>query len=191
MSSAEPREESSVSPQADRKAQRLDEKLTHRRFEDEGVRSALDEMDIDTLISVLGEPARVTRYAEQRGWAVGDGRPLLADEDPAVMQAIGRCATNRVRHGLAALVNLGPIHNGECAWCPYPLEQLLEACAWGVMSSRFVVADLLVWTNADHQTYVRAGGLTGYQNPAWRALFEMPVNERARLVELAAQRTAA
>lgn len=180
-----------MSSRPDRKAQRLDDKLAARLFENEDVRSVLDDMDVDTVIRTIGEPRRATEYAVQPGWAVGSGRPTFADDDPAVMQAIGRCAANRVRHGLMALAGLGGVHPSPCGWCDYPLEQLLEACSWAVLVSRYVVLDLLIWRNDDGAQYSRPGGLTGYQNPSWRQFFEVAPKERERRIEAAAERRAA
>lgn len=176
--------------QPDRKGQRLDDKIAARRFDDEDVRAVLDGMEIDDLIRNLGEPERITRYAEQLNWKPGQGRPMFADDDPAVMQAIGRCAANRIHHGAAATVRLGPIHPGQCGFCDYPLDQLLEACAWAVMASRYVVADLLIWRN-DGQTYIRPSGATGYQAPAWASFFALPAVDRAGRIATAAGRSVA
>lgn len=175
--------------QVDRKGARLDARMAARLFDDPDVRAALDELDITTLVDTLGAPEQTTTYARQPGWTEGMGRPALADDDPAVMQAIGRCASNRLVGRLPVSL-AGSIHSGECGFCEYPLPMLLEACSWAVWQSGYIVSDLLVWTNDSHQTYVRSAGRTGYQNPRWSSFYALPLAERAALIQAATGRAA-
>src|SRR5687767_7292675 len=116
----------------DRKEAALRLKLDEREFADEDVTEFLAGMDIDTLTSKLGEPQQSTQYATAHGWRVGDGRPSLGNEDPAVMQAVARCASSRVRREKFAEVSrvIDNVHPTTCDWCDYPLDELLKACAW-------------------------------------------------------------
>ena len=81
---------------ADRRDRSVAERLEARAFDDPQVRAYLDTLSVETVEYRLGTPRVITIYAQPLGhWRVGDGRPSLANEDPAVMEAIGRCATAR------------------------------------------------------------------------------------------------
>jgi hypothetical protein len=151
-----------------------------------GVTDRLDRMELLEIIGLLGEPDHRTRYAGPLGhWRHGDPRPALADESPAVMQAIGRCAAARIR-AAGPLVLAGPIHPAPCGWCGFPLRELLAACDWAAWRSRYVVADLLVWEGAEGSTYVRETGRADtYGEPVWAAFWALPSSERARRIEAA------
>jgi hypothetical protein len=160
-----------------------------QRFADDGIRELLDALGVDELVRLLGEPASITEYATAPGWSVGDGQPTLANDDPAVMQAIGRCAANRARRTFdAPMPMLDKAHPTRCDWCDFPQDELLKACSWAVHQSRFVLADVLVWTNDEGHRYVRSGNLTGYQNPRWRRFFEDNDRERERQIAVATGR---
>jgi hypothetical protein len=127
---------------------------------------------------------RVTRYAEPLGhWRLGQPRPALADNDPAVMQAIGRCAAARIRDPRLVRV-AGSIHREPCGWCGFPLRELLAACDWATTRSRYVVVDLLVWRGEDGSIYLRDTHRSGiYEGPAWSAFWVLPTSERSRRVQ--------
>lgn len=149
-----------------------------------GVAARLDRMDLDEVVGLFGEPVRVTRYAEPlRHWREGQPRPALADDDPAVMQAIGRCAASRIRDPLATRV-AGSIHREPCGWCGFPIRELLAACDWGAARSRYVVVDLMVWRGEDGSVYLRDTHRSGiYEGPAWSAFWTLPAAERSRRVQ--------
>ena len=114
--------------QADRKEAQLQKRLTDRVFADPEVVAILDDMPTDSLHHRYGEPAITTMFAQpQKHWRVGDGRPSLADEDPAVMQAVGRCAASRVRWEDKPAIFGPSIHPAVCDWCEFPLPELLRA----------------------------------------------------------------
>jgi hypothetical protein len=169
---------------SDRKGAALQQRLADKEFDDGDVIALLAEMDIDTLIGTLGEPERMTQHATAPGWKVGEGRPELANEDPAVMQAIGRCAWSRIE-GRPKVLNA---HPSECGWCQYPVEELLRACSWAVAMSGYVVVDVLVWRGKGGSVYARSGGEHGYQRAADREFWELPVKERERRVQEASGR---
>lgn len=179
---------------ADRKQQRLTEMLAAREFSEAAVIEFCAELTVDELIRQFGEPKRHTEYAKADGWKVGDGRPehdeqSLAFDDPAVMQAIARCASARTRwKDLPKVIPLGAIHPTVCGWCKYPLGKLLSACAWSVHQSGYVLADVLIWEGKDRSVYSRPAGLTGYQRPAYRLFWALPANERERRIEAASGR---
>jgi hypothetical protein len=147
-------------------------------------RDTLNAMSIAQVVASIGAPDEHVQYASVPGWKVGDGRPDLASDDPAVMQAMGRCAASRVRHKLPAMA-LERVHLSACGWCEYPLEEVLKACAWATMASRFVTADVLEWTNTEGRKYARPGTLTGYQNNRWATFWALPIEERERQIKAA------
>lgn len=170
---------------SDRKDRSIHDRIESREFDDAKVRAYLDTLDLDALRWKLGEPRIVTLYAQPIGyWHQGDGRPMLADEDPAVMQAIGRCATARRDAGP---IESGAIHGGRCGWCEYPAELLLGACDWAIWHSRFVVTELAVWADHDEPwvSYEREVRSSVYDNPAWATFWALPRAERRQRVERA------
>jgi hypothetical protein len=177
---------------SDRAEAALSAKVEAHVFNDADVLDFLGEMDIDTLIERLGEPLHQTEYAVAYGWAVGDGRPALANDDPAVMQSIARCATSRVRHELPAISRLADkVHGSSCDWDIYPIDELLKAAAWSVHQSGFVISDLLVWHGKDGSVYVRPGGLSGFQRREYRDFWALESKERERRIEAASGRKVA
>ena len=165
----------------------VSERIDDREFHDPKVRAYLDTLDLDALRWRLGEPRIVTVYAEGQGyWHPGDGKPMLADEDPAVMQAIGRCALARVRSSVPSSLVSDAIHPAACGWCVYPQELLLGALDWAAWHSRYVVTEVYVWA-ADERwiTYERGNRTSEYENPVWRDYWALPRHERIRRVERA------
>ncbi|HVM30745.1 MAG TPA: hypothetical protein VM305_08285 [Candidatus Limnocylindrales bacterium] len=183
---------------SDRKQERIDAKLGRRQFDDEDVRATLDDMDVDSLVAVLGEPSVRRVYAEPYGyWKQGDGRPALADEDPAVMQAIGRCATARATHkSRVPGIPVDFVHPAECGWCVYPLEQLLAACDCNVWHSRLLLVEMLVWRKGEERgerfvTYERVNRQNVYENRAHAAYWAASEQERANRIADARAKAAA
>ncbi len=166
------------------------QKLGRREFDDPDVRKMLSGLDLSSLISRLGQPHMVTKHAPTRGhWHQGDPLPALRDEDPAVMQAIGRCAVYRQQNA-AGLSFLSRIHERDhCAWCAYPLSELLAACDWGVFRSRYIVQEFAVWyRDQDARKGARYALPTRadvYENPTWADFFALPPAERRARIEAA------
>ena len=161
--------------------------IAARQWDAPGVRDHLDALSIDEVIAMVGEPALATTYATAAGWEPGDGRPELADEDPAVQQAIAYCAANRARRRLAKrgevvpLGGLGNIHPTTCAWCDSSDDELWAAVSWAVHASRFVVAEFAIWFGAtENMPYRRSTGRSGqYDAPRHRTFWGLPGKERA------------
>lgn len=177
---------------SDRKARRVDEMLADRVFENPDVRALLDEMSVAELTYQYGEPERRTyyatpqRYAYRRDaeprakWDVGDERPIMANDDPAVIQALGRCAASRIRwEGKPPSLT----SHKTCTWCDVPLDELLKACDWATHESRYVTSDIVFWRNHDRtNTYVRELRSSVYENPVWRDFWALPREERERRI---------
>ena len=141
------------------------------------VRDELDKLTTLQVVASLPEGRHVFEYAEGSGhWKVGDGRPMLADDDPAVMCAIGRCASARVRWGDRP-PQLGMIHGQSCGWCEYDLSGLLTALDWFTWHGRMVTREVWSWTSNGF-TYTRAKGGSGYQEPRVAAFAALPPSEQ-------------
>ena len=157
----------------------LFEKMDAKLFNDAKVREALHEMTVEAITIRYGEP----RVHIVHSRPLPSGKPALASDDPAVVQAMGRCAVARTR--LDGAPRLGKLHGAECAWCAYPVGELVAACEWGDWSSRFVLVEALIWRGDDGSTYVREGRSPHYGNPAWRDYWALPLKERERRIAAA------
>ncbi len=154
----------------------LSEKMTAEKFDDPKVRELLAEMSSDAISGRYGEPTVHTVYSR----SLPPEKPSLASDDPAVVQAMGRCAVSRTRSD--ALPRLGSLHGDECAWCAYPVAELVAACEWGEWASRYIVAEVLTW-RGDRSSYEREGQPARYGNPAWRDFWALPISDRERRIE--------
>lgn len=154
---------------------------------DRDLLDTLDELPNEGVAAYLDqEPALHRTYAEAPGWSQGDSRPKLADDDPAVMQAIGRCASSRLRRRLPeAAILVGGIHPQPCGWCDYPLRELVAACSWSVWVSRLVTTEWLSWSGKSGSTYVRILRSDSYENPAYAAFWALLGTERLSRVDTA------
>lgn len=144
------------------------------------VQAALDNMSFGMLNLRLGTPYSHTSYALPQGyWRQGDPRPALADEDPAVMQIIGRCLAWRIagRGKFPVLPIIGGVHPAPCPWCDYPKEELLKACDWATWWSRYLIEEVLLW-KGKRGSYSRTTSTPGYQQPRWMEWWAMPREER-------------
>ncbi len=169
------------------------QRLARREFGDPDVRKILEGMSVPSLIVQFGQHVTVTRYAEpfgsrSGGWRQGDPLPGLRADDPAVMQAIGRCAAASVQ--LQGGIEMRSLHDAtRCAWCIYPAAERLAACDWAIFRSRFVVAEMAVWHSDPvarrGSTYQRTLRQDVYENPTWAAFWGLPVSERERRVTAA------
>lgn len=152
---------------SDRKGLSLDDRIRLRQFRDADVLAALDDMDEQALRYLLGNP-RVRQSWERSGWDDHAPRPALASDDPAVMAAIGRCASWRQRGvwpGPSALP--GHVHPEPCGWDGYPLPELLRALSWATWASGHLESESLLWEGHDGSTYVRPGSPERWEHPAW------------------------
>lgn len=178
----------------------IEERILRRDFGDREVIEALDSMNLDAVCRALSSPSddgwpvvRRTFARGQGGWVEGDGRPALADDDPAVMQAIGRCAAWRLRAKLPGPLLLdSAAHPRPCGWCEYPVAELLRACDWATITSRYVVAEFLQWWQYPHAdigkkglAYHRQGTDGVYLNERWAAFWALPTDERTRRIAAA------
>lgn len=161
----------------------VDTMVQKRLFGNAKVREALDAMTEVELVYAIGDADTVIeRYASAPGWSPGDDRPELADDDPAVMAALARCASSRTRWGVPAAIDFA--HRDPCGWCDWPLEQLIAACSWSVWYSRDRTTSLNVWLRdpdaspSSTDTYWRQAGALGPTNPAYRAFDELPRRDR-------------
>lgn len=177
----------------------LDTRIVQRWFDDREVRAALDTLTVDQVCHLLagndfdhGQPNRYRTFSEGQGyWRPGQGRPALASDDPAVMQAVGRCAAYQARLKFGTHVPLVlKAHPRECAWCDYPLAELLKACDWATVTSRFLITEELVWfqrPGADKpsergSSYHRSGLGAVYLNDAWATFWALdPTGREARI----------
>lgn len=182
-----------------RQQEPLPDRIFRRDFRDREVVAALDSMTVKEVVRALssttddGQPAVRRTFSEGQGyWTPGQGRPALASDDPAVMQAVGRCAAYQARLKFGTTVPLVlKAHPRPCAWCDYPLAELLKACDWATVASRYVLAERLVWRqypNAEAPRdrglfYERAGAAAGtHLNEAWATFWAMePADREARI----------
>lgn len=171
----------------------ISEAITERRLGYPGVAAKLDRMTIGEVVGVLGRPDReVRRYQESPpirlengtlgpAWSVGDGRPMLATDDPAVIVAMNVCAVARNPWVVRGQIN--ERHPGPCGWCDYPLIELHRAIAHATYFSRLVRDHLLVWVGDDHDLYIRSGPEDGrYLAPAWEDFAALHDGEQRRRV---------
>lgn len=165
---------------SDRKDRLTDERIAARMFRDPDVLAVLDTLDEGSLRYRLGAP-RVRQTWERSGWDDHDPRPPLASDDPAVMAAIGRCASWRAATALGSLLP-GWVHPEPCGWCGYPLPQLLAACRWSVWASGHLESEALVWDGPDGSSYVRPGDRERWEHPAWAAFAALTPQERTARV---------
>lgn len=153
----------------------VEERLSARLLGDREVQELLDDLPLRSVEGTLGTPETAIAHHEPAGrwWHQGDPRPVLADDDPAVMQAIGRCAASRARGVLV----MGAIHPEGCQWCEYPTGLVLAACEWASWSSRYVTSVIHRWRGKDAE-YVRSGEAHWYANPRWQSFWALGVPER-------------
>lgn len=163
--------------------------IDQRRFDLSSVRKVLDDLTYPELVATLQAPETITVYAKGHGhWREGDGHPPLADDDPAVMSAIARCALNRARLATTG-ISFSQFHQQRCGWCEYPIALLLAALDWSIWTSRLVTMEWFVWRQGMHVperlvTYTRVSERTGtYENPAYERFHRLTIHEQRELVE--------
>ncbi len=164
---------------------KLADLMDRRSFGDDKLRGVLDDLSATELVVAIGSPTGKMLTFEDAGWSEGDGRPAYADDDPAVMAALSRCAANRVRYGPDELTSWA--HPAACGWCDAPLGELLTAAAWAVWASRSVTVDLDVWRGAGGTSYERTAGALGPQNPAYRDFVALTTFEQQQRVAAAVE----
>ena len=170
---------------SDRKGFSVDDKIKLRQFRDADVLTALDDMDEQALRFLLGNP-RVRQQWERSGWDDRQPRPALASDDPAVMAAIGRCASWRSAGTLGTAVP-GWVHPEPCGWCSYPLPEMLRALSWATWASGHLEAEALLWEGADGSVYARPGQPERWEHPAWAAFAALPREAQTARVMAAVQ----
>ena len=162
-------------------------------LDDRRLRAYLDALDVGDVRGLLGAGTIAsTIHSPRSTWNVGDGRPGLADEDPAVMVAIARCATARWRKSdrygdLARTVS----HPERCGWCDYPAEELERALDWAAHHGQFITDEWEVWQRGD-AVYRRQTGRAGtYAEPRFRAFAALAPGEQRSLVDAAVRASTA
>lgn len=163
---------------------------------DRRVAAYLDTLDLAMVMGVLGAGIVATDYAApsyQHGhdprtrWHQGDGRPGLADDDPATITALGRCALARWagRPSPFGAFATTSTHDQRCGWCEYPDVELQRALDWSVWASRFITDEWMVWTR-EGRTYRRQTGRAGrYENPRWQVFATLSPGDQKRAVDAA------
>lgn len=170
---------------SDRKDRLTDERIAARMFRDPDVQAVLDSLDEGSLRYRLGAPF-VRQTWERSGWDDHAPRPALASDDPAVMCAIGRCASFRAAGRLGPVLP-GHVHGEPCGWCDYDLPELLRALAWSTWASGHMESEALVWEGADGSTYLRPGRPGFWDHPAWAAFAALEPWERTARVMAAVE----
>jgi len=159
-------------------------------------RARLDSLDYLQAAMELGDYQRIVHYQLGREctarcaprqqpdgslqevhdhWRQGDGRPGLADDDPAVMCAIGRCASSRVAGAMGARLEYAGWHPGQCGWCGYPLEALLRALDWAAFTAQLVLSEVWHWDAINYSRSIRS---MVYENPQWAIFDRLTPKER-------------
>lgn len=172
------------------------EKMRAREFDDPDVVKVMAAMSTAAVIEELGPPFVLRQHTPTRGhWTPGQPRPALATDDPAVGEAMGRCAASRSdlwgtgEAGRLLRPIMGAGHPRPCGWCEYPTAQLLAACDHAVWRMQFVESELFVWWSDQEKRrgakFVRPGTTSGYQHPAWRDFWTLPTDERVRRIAAA------
>ena len=152
------------------------------------IRDYLDAMNFEECCWAMGEPDHVwTQYMEPTGkWHPSSGTPVLADEEPAVMGAIGRCASFRQRGKVPVDVLDGLFmskHPGRCPWCEQDLQDLLDACDWFIWWQKDIIGEVATWRGGDGRKYQRDTGRRGVQNPVVRRFLALPQEEQRRRID--------
>lgn len=168
---------------------RLGDLIGQRAFVNEVLIEYMDERSVPELMVQFGPPEVVTLYAGGQGhWEPGDGRPGLADDDPAVMAAIAHCAMNRLRMVTTGMT-FSIRHPERCGWCPYPTPELLRALDWSTHHSRLIVMERMIWRQGDRYpermiTYTRLSDRAGrYENPKWQIFHERSLSDQIAAVD--------
>lgn len=138
----------------------------------------LDNLEWDALVAELGEPDHIATVMREGGrcWQPGQPKPVLANSDPAVTQAMARCLCSRLAHGTSgdfgAVLNSMVIHPKVCNFCDYPTEQLEAAVDWAGWESSLTEIEYATWRGRDRSTYSRGTLRQGaYGNPRWANFF--------------------
>lgn len=171
----------------------ISEAITERRLGYPGVAGKLDRMSLAEVCGVLGRPDREVRNLEPAppirledgtmgpAWKVGDGRPVLATDDPAEVVAMNLCAI--ARNPWTARQAVTERHPARCGFCDYEVLELHRAIAHATYFARLVRDHLLVWVGDDHEVYLRAGEDDGrYQSQHWADLAALHAGEQRRRV---------
>jgi hypothetical protein len=183
------------------------DRIFDREFDRRDVREALDAMTIDAVCRAIansrddGMPLSRRVFAEGQGyWNLGDGRPVLtagdppvpvAIDDPAVAQAVGRCAAYQARLKFGTHVPIViKAHPRPCRFCECRLADLLRVCDWATVTSRYLITERLVWRQFPYAEnpaergaiYERSGLATTYLNEAWASFWAVDPADREAII---------
>ena len=167
---------------------RMEAAAREGQLDDPRVKAFLDDLPVATVISMIGSYTVSTKVLGPIGgvWKAGMDKPMLADPDPAIMSAIGRCAAARLRNATRpAPMQVSVTHPYRCGWCDYPQEELIAALDWATLESRLITEEWMTW-EVDGQHYRRPTGRAGqYANPAWEGFRRMPPADQTAAVNQA------
>ena len=168
------------------------EMIGRRDFDGKDVRATLDELSLHEVIMNIGSPVVVKKY--RRPMLVRDAVPALASDDPAVNEAMARCALSRNDafrttaprlHGDASKIHVV----GMCLWCEWPAAALIDACDHAVISMRFLEEEFMVWFEDQERSrgarYIRNVRGQVYESDVWASFWSRPTHERERLISVA------
>jgi hypothetical protein len=168
------------------------EMIIRRDFDGKDVRATLDELSLSEVIMNIGSPITVKKY--RRPMRVRDYRPTLHTEDPAVAEAMGRCAMARAEAFLqtapAMHAETSAIHRtADCLWCEWPTDFLIDACDEAVITMRYLEDEFMVWyEDSDRRRgsrYIRYVRGAVYENDGWATFWSLPTHEREARVSAA------
>ena len=168
------------------------ELINRRDFDGKDVRSTLDDLSLSDVIVNIGTPTYVRQY--RKPLKPHDAVPALASDDPAVTEAMGRCAVSRIDFFGVSLPRMSAdgsrIHRAaDCQWCDYPTAELIAACDYAVGTMRYLEDELLVWHENEATRggakYIRPGRSGVYEHPEWADFWASPIYERERRIAVA------
>lgn len=168
------------------------EYIARRNFDQKEAIKYLDDLSTSEVIVLAGSPLYVRNY--RRRMKAYDAPPALASDDPAVTEAMGRCAVSRMDFFGVALPRASAagslIHRvADCQWCDYPTDELVAACDYAVGTMRYLEDELLVWHENEATRggakYIRPGRSGVYEHPAWADFWSQPTHERERRIAAA------
>jgi hypothetical protein len=168
------------------------ELIARRDFENKESRAYLDGLSVPEIIVLAGSPTYVLHY--RKPLKPHDTVPALASDDPAVTEAMGRCAVSRIDFFGVSLPRMSAdgsrIHRAaDCQWCDYPTAELIAACDYAIGTMRYLEDELLVWHENEATRggakYIRPGRSGVYEHPGWADFWASPTHERERRIAAA------
>ena len=154
----------------------------------------LDSLDVPELTALLNAPSVEARIFTVPNplWKPGEPRPTLADEEPAVMAAVARCAMARWRRDerFGDLIRV-ETHPERCGWCDYPAPELQRALEWAGHYGRYITSEDYVWYRGRAAYRRPSGRADTYENGRWAAFTALPPKEQRYLVDKAVEQSKA